>query len=244
MATEHTHWTELSEIYALDALDGAERLDFEAHLAAGCAICESYVRETRETLNSLHRSLQPMTPPVAVKSRVFEQIEKENVVPTGAARLKTPRRWQRITGTIAAGVVGLVLGATYYRAHYEPRHTLYSSVIDLLRDPATRDHTLYGAGPTPQAKGRFLWNESGEGHIFASELPAAPEGKMYAVWTIAQSSAPRYVGTIKTDAKGQGGLHIKFPRSDKPIETFAVTLEPLGTTTAPTGPIVLVSKLS
>ncbi len=119
-------------------------------------------------------------------------------------------------GTIAAGVAGIIISATYYSYRYEPRHTLYSSVIELLRDPATRDSPLYGAGPTPQAKGRFLWNESGEGHIFVSDLPAASEGKMYAVWTIAQQSAPRYVGTIKTDAAGKGGLHINTPRTDRP----------------------------
>jgi hypothetical protein len=37
-------------------------------------------------------------------------------------------------------------------------------------------------------------------------------------------------------------VHITAPPSDKPIETFAVTLEPVGTTAAPTGPMVLVSK--
>jgi len=67
---------------------------------------------------------------------------------------------------------------------------------------------------------------------------------MYAVWTIAQRSAPRYVGTINTDPKGQGGLHINSSPSDKPVETFDVTLEPHGTTAAPTGPMVLVSKQS
>ena len=117
-------------------------------------------------------------------------------------------------------------------------------MVNLLRDPSTRDLPLYGAGPTPDAAGRFLGNESGEGHIFVSHLPAAPEGKMYAVWTIAQGSTPRYVGTIKTDAKGQGGLHINASSSDHPVETFAVTLEPEGTIGAPTGPIVLVSKQS
>ena len=119
-----------------------------------------------------------------------------------------------------------------------------SSVIDLLRDPATRDSPLYRAGPTPRAKGRFLWNESGEGHIFVSDLPTAPEGKMYAVWTIAEQSAPRYVGTIQTDAAGKGGLHINAERSDRPVETFAVTVEPIGSTAAPTGPMVLISKSS
>jgi len=244
MAQAHDHWTERGEIYALGALDGAERQEFEAHLAEGCAICQADVRETREVLTVLHRGLKPMTPAPAVKDRLFEQIGHTHVVAIDTARANRTRSWRRLTGFLAAGIAGLVIGGTYYRLQYEPRHTVYSSVIELLRDPVTRDHTLYGTGPTPQAKGRFLWNESGEGHIFASNLPAAPQGKMYAVWTVAQNTAPRYVGTLKTDARGQGGLHINSTRDDKPIEVFAVTLEPEGTTAAPTGPMVLVSKLS
>jgi anti-sigma-K factor RskA len=77
-----------------------------------------------------------------------------------------------------------------------------------------------------------------------TNLPAAPAGKMYAVWTIAQSSSPLYVGTVTTDTSGQGGLHIKVKPLGRPLETVAVTLEPVGTTAAPTGPMVLVSKLS
>jgi hypothetical protein len=65
----------------------------------------------------------------------------------------------------------------------------------------------------------------GEGHICVTNLPAAPEGKMYVVRTIAQGSAPRYVGTIKTDAVGQGGLHLNTARTDYLVETFAVTLK-------------------
>jgi anti-sigma-K factor RskA len=244
MASEHEYWQEQSEIFALGALDGQELKDFEAHLASGCPICEAYLRETRETLNLLHRSLRPITPPPAAKNRILQQITGEKVVPITVAQSKQTRGWQRITGTIAACLIGVVLAGTYYHYRYEPRHTVYSSVIELLRDPATRDHTLYGTGPTPTAKGRFLWNESGEGHIFVSDLAAAPQGKMYAVWTIAQQSAPRYVGTVETNPKGQGGLHIKTAKSERPAEIFAVTLEPVGTTAAPTGPMVLVSKQS
>jgi hypothetical protein len=149
-----------------------------------------------------------------------------------------------MAGTIAAGIVGVALTATYYQLRYEPRHSLYSAVIELLRDPRTRDVPLSGAGPTPAALGRLLWNPSGEGHLFVANLPAAPEGKTYAVWTIAQQSAPRYVASISTDASGRGGVHINAPPIDKIIETFAVTLEPAGTTATPTGPMVLVSKQS
>jgi anti-sigma-K factor RskA len=242
MATAHEEWLERSEFYALGALDAQELKEFEGHLASGCPICETYVRETREALLLLHRSITPVTPSAAVKTRLFDHIASDKIVPLPTKPRTTGRRWQVITGTLAAGIVGAVLAGTLITKRYEPRHTVYTSVINLLRDPATRDLPLYGAGPTPKAAGRFLWNESGEGHIFVTNLPAAPEGKMYAVWTIAQRAAPRYVGTIQTDRTGQGGLHINVTRSDLPVETFAVTLEPVGTTAAPTGPMVLISK--
>ncbi len=244
MATDHEYWRGQSEIYALGALDGEELNEFQAHLAAGCPLCDATVHETGESLALLPASLEPLTPSPALRGRILERIDHEKAVPISAAKpIGSPRR-QRMIGTIAAGIIGVLLGGGYYYFRYEPRHTLYTSVINLLRDPSTRDYPLYGAGPTPTAKGRFLWNESGEGHIFVSNLPAPPEGKMYAVWTIAQSSAPRYVGAVTTDATGQGGLHITAPRGDKPVEVFAVTLEPAGTTVAPTGPMVLVSKQS
>ena len=242
MATAHEDWLKLGEIYALGALDEQQQKSFEAHLATGCAICEAYVRETREALLLLHRSITPMTPSASVKTRLFDHIASDKIVSLPAKLPPAWRRWRVITGTLAAGIVGAVLAGTLITKRYEPRHTVYTSVINLLRDPATRDFPLYGTGPTPKAAGRFLWNESGEGHIFVTNLPPAAEGKMYAVWTIAQSSSPRYVGTIKTDTSGQGGLHINTTRSDQPVETFAVPLEPVGTTAAPTGPMVLVSK--
>jgi len=242
MNGEHENWREQGEIYALGALDGQELREFEAHLATGCALCEASVREAREAVALLHRALPPMTPSASVKALLLEQIAAEKVVPLPTRERPARPRWRIMAGTVAAGIIGAVLAGVLITKRYEPRHSVYTAVIDLLRDPSTRDLPLYGTGPTPKAAGRFLWNESGEGHIFVNNLPAAPEGKMYAVWTIAQRAAPRYVGTIKTDATGQGGLHINVGRSDQPPETFAVTLEPDGSTAAPTGPMVLVSK--
>ncbi len=241
--TGHEHWIERSDIYALGALDGEELKNFEAHLASGCAICEAYVRETRQALLLLHRTIMPMTPSESVKARVLDEIGRDKLAPLSRTA-RSPRRWQVLTGALAAGIIGAVISGAFIIKRYEPRHTVYSSVINLLRDPATRDYPLYGAGPAKTARGRFLWNESGEGHIFVANLPAPPEDKIYAVWTIAEASAPQYVGAIKTDATGQGGLHINSIRGAKPVEVFAVTLEPEGTTAAPTGPMVLVSKQS
>jgi anti-sigma-K factor RskA len=245
MVTDHDTWLERGEIYAIGALDGQELREFEAHLASGCSICATSVRETRETLALLPRSLNTITPPPSAKTRILNQVTGQKVVvPLPPRPPPRTRRWPVITGTIAAGIVGAVLAGVLLNQRYEPRLAAYSAVVNLLQDPSTRVVALQGTGPTPAAAGRFLWNESGEGHILVTNLPAAPEGKMYAVWTIARRSPPRYVGAVKTDASGEGGLHIKVIRTDQPIETFAVTLEPAGTTTAPTGPMVLVSKAS
>jgi anti-sigma-K factor RskA len=242
MATAHEHWLERGEVYALGALDGEELKEFQAHLDADCAICAAYVRETRETLNLLHRSLRRVAPRPEVKSRITEHIYRAEIVSLAAPRRGQAPRWQRIVGTIAAGIIGIVLVGVFYQ--FRHREVINTAVVNLLRDPATRDLRLYGAGPTPQAQGRFLWNDTGEGHIFVTHLPSLPRGKTYAVWTISRNSAPCYVGAIDTDANGQGAAHIKSPTSAPPPETFAVSLENEGTTAAPAGPIVLISKQS
>ena len=77
MSTEHAHWLERGDIYALGALDGEELKDFQTHLATDCAMCAAYLRETRETLNLLHRSLRPMTPSTqSSKQRLLEKIRQ------------------------------------------------------------------------------------------------------------------------------------------------------------------------
>ena len=70
----HEEWLERAEIYGLSALDGDELTQFEAHLGAGCPVCERHVRETRESLAVLARSLPPLTPPQQVKARLLHQI--------------------------------------------------------------------------------------------------------------------------------------------------------------------------
>jgi anti-sigma-K factor RskA len=73
----HDDWLEKAEIYALGALDGDESTQFETHLAAGCPMCADRLRETRETLALLPRSLTPIAPPSGVRARLLAQIAGE-----------------------------------------------------------------------------------------------------------------------------------------------------------------------
>jgi hypothetical protein len=74
----HHEWLEWAEIYALGALDGEELRQFEAHLEAGCPECENRLRDTRETLTLLPRSLMSISPPAEPKIRVLAQIAATN----------------------------------------------------------------------------------------------------------------------------------------------------------------------
>ncbi len=114
----------------------------------------------------------------------------------------------------------------------------YQSIVELLRDPATRVVVLRGAGPSPEAHGRVVWHEAAGGHMVVAKLPPPPEGKTYEAWTIA-GSRPSPAGVFDVDASGHA-VH-RLPPTGGPVDVFAITLEPSGGTQAPTGPIVLAS---
>jgi anti-sigma-K factor RskA len=116
----------------------------------------------------------------------------------------------------------------------------YAAVIELLRDPGTRVVALRGAGPASEAGARLVWHETRGGHLFVTNLPPAPEGKAYELWTIT-GGTPRPAGVFQTDASGKGTHAVEAAAAGRPVDVFAVTVEPAAGVASPTGPIVLAS---
>ena len=105
----HDEWLARADVYALDALDGEELREFEAHLAAGCGPCEARLRETREALTLLPRSLAPATPPPQVKSRLLAEITPRVV--QRETRLGARWLWWGMgAGAVATAGLIIVLG--------------------------------------------------------------------------------------------------------------------------------------
>lgn len=255
----HDTYDALAASYALGALEGEELAEFERHLRGGCAQCAATLAESEETLAALARSAPPAVPPPQVREALLRRV-------TASARARTGRRapWLRwAVGTAAAVVAGAWFTGAWVAVRYEARLgqmaretfalrqrlekseaalrdelALYAGAVELLRDPATRVVTLRGAGPTPGAAGRLIWNEASGGHLFVAKLPPAPVGKTYELWTIS-GKTPRPAGLFTVDASGRGSH--RLAAADKPVDVFAVTLEPEGGMPAPTGPIVLAS---
>jgi anti-sigma-K factor RskA len=246
--------------YALGALDGAERVQFEEHLARGCATCTAAVREFRETLADVARATPPMIPPADVKAALMRQVAAAS--PGRVRRRWRSMRWAVVTAAAVVGVSAFVGGLVSSRyearigamaretaairtdlrrqeAELRDQLAISKTVIALLRDPATRVVTLRGLGPAPEASGRLVWHERTGGHLFVANLEPPPAGKAYELWTIS-GGQPRPAGVFTVDASGRASQPVAS--ASGPVDVFAVTLEPEAGVPAPTGPMVLASN--
>ncbi|RNI29109.1 anti-sigma factor [Rufibacter latericius] len=108
--------------------------------------------------------------------------------------------------------------------------SLYSeSLLGVLRHPRTQAVQLKGVTQHPEAQAIVFWNqETKEVYLDPARLPAAPSGKQYQLWALAQGK-PIDAGMVKTSDSTL--LRMK---SIEEAQAFAVTLEPEGGSVNPT----------
>jgi anti-sigma-K factor RskA len=264
---DHDTYTTLAAGYALGALDGEDRVLFEAHLAAGCEECLAALRDAEEALTALAREAPPALPPAAVKQALMARVAVDrarSAPPALATRPGRPRWFPWVAGAVAAGLAAFFTGM-FVAARYEAelgrvaRETgalrerlrqqeaalrvelaAASRVLELLRDPETRVVPLRGTAPAPEASGRLVWHAAAGGHLYVTNLAPLPADKTYELWTIS-GGTPRPAGLFAVDPRGAGALRVEPVPGGGPVDVFAVTVEPAGGVAAPTGPIVLAS---
>jgi anti-sigma-K factor RskA len=245
------------------ALDGDDLTRFEVHLAEGCEQCTTILLESREAFVRLARAQAPAVPPAEVKAELLARTAAD--APRPARRPARRASWVPwAAATAAAAVVSAMLTGGMVASRYEARMGQmaretaavrdrlqrdeaalraqvagYREAIELLRDPATRVVDLRGAGPSPEATGRMIWHDTTGGQLVVANLPPAPPGQAYELWTL-DGPAPRPAGVFKVDAAGRATYRVE--PTGGPATKFAVTLEPEAGVPAPTGPIMLASR--
>lgn len=137
----HEEWLEQAEIYALGALDGEELIQFEAHLASGCPTCENHLRETREALTLLARSLTPLAPSPAVKARLLEQITSETARPT-LVKPRSWRLWWRVGASALAAASLLIVWSAQLSRTRQDLQRVQGVVATLQADLEQREESL------------------------------------------------------------------------------------------------------
>jgi anti-sigma-K factor RskA len=262
----HEQWLELADVYAVGALDGRELAEFEAHLAT-CAECAQRIRETRDALTLMARSLPAAPPAPALRARVLAAVASEPapaprpvavpapVPPPAARRPSRTLWWAGWAGLAAAAALLLFVNAELRTARQELRAlqdrlaTLQTelsereSALRFLSDPNVRYVSLGGLKPTPEASAWLLWNPgTRQGLLLARGLPTPPAGHAYELWALA-GSQPVPAGVFSVDAGGRGLLRLPTLPEGQAFDAFAVTLEPAGGVPKPTGPMHLHGKV-
>ena len=253
---------ELAAVYALGALDGADRERFEALLRAGDREAVGALREFEETLAAAGQELRAPAPAhvkAALLSRIAAAPRAGQVVDIGRARepeRPARSRWTAVlAGAMAAGLAAIVVGLAVSAA-YQPRLAALArevralreevksqqAVVSLLRDPATQVVTLAGQAPSPEARARMIWNPSVGGLLMAEGLPAPPPGKAYQLWAISGNSPPVSGGVFTVPPTGSGTVAVPALPGVSRVDVFAVTLEPEGGLPAPSGAMYLAGK--
>ena len=111
------------------------------------------------------------------------------------------------------------------------------AVTSLVGHTDTHVAALRGLDTAARADGWIVWSPSKrEGFMVVHNLPMLPAGRQYRLWVLGESTwAP--AGAFEVDAIGHAVLTVPVKREHP--ERFAVTVEPVGPQSAPTGPTVM-----
>ena len=114
-------------------------------------------------------------------------------------------------------------------------------VIAIAIDPTVRSLTLAGQPLAPVGAGRALWTESGLMAFLATGLPPPPEGETYQLWFVTPEAAPVPAALVLPEAGGDATVTLQIPEGVTPA-AMAVTIEPAGGASQPTGDVYLLSE--
>lgn len=204
---EHAGIHELSAAYALHALDGDERREFEEHLRR-CPECRETVASFQETAAALAYGVQTPSPPPSLRARILEEARRErpDVVPL------RPRWVLPATASVAAVAACAAIGLG-----------IWTAVLNNRLEARPEAVALTGTN------GSLIVTATGEGTLLVEELEVAPPGKTYEAWVI-EGDTPFPAGTFR----GGGRVAFVLARLVPDGAVVAVTLERAGGVRKPT----------
>ena len=249
---------ELCALYVLGALEPQAAAELEARLRAGDPDVLGAVRAYHDVSALLPYALPPLAPHPHVRSQLMARVQNSlsdvraatsaNVSQGFLARLRRPLLWLP-----AAAAALLVLLFGWFVSDLRRQVTDLEVRIQQLRGVAA-DHerllallassrvkivTLAGTEQAPAAGARLLWDtQHAAWTMITHNLPPLPAGKAYQLWLLTPG-APIPSGTFHLDAERRGVIQAPLPTGRVDITGAAVSLEPEGGVSQPTGQIVL-----
>ena len=252
----------LSGCYAVDALNDAERADFERHLKH-CAICEAEVRGLRETAARLAMAAT-VEPPPAMEQRVLAATYKTRQLPPAASQ-RAPlasrdcrgrvARWligspasggrRSLVPRLAVGVAAVAvavaagLGVTQVVTQHQLDNARASgtAITRVVTAPDARTETMRSsAGGTVTVVVSAKYRAA---VVTSRGMPALTGSRVYQVWVMNGTGA-RSAGLLPHTGPANSVLASSVTPGDK----IGITVEPAGGTPKPTTTPVVTMPVS
>ncbi len=256
------------EAFALGALDEAERAEFEAHVASGCAECEKALAEARWLVAQLAYLAPESAPSQELKQRLLNRVRAEAATvqfPSGGKETATRIPWW-MWGAVAALVLLSVfswwntrqlhrqIAETNRRADevlrsreelLQQRDALQRQAA-ILMSPASLKIMLMPEGknmPTLEAR----WHEKLGLCVIGHQVPMPAKNHVLQLWLIPKDPKAKPMPSITFWPEQNGKLaevvmHPPEPMDD--VKAIAVTEEPMGGSEQPTSTPMWVGAVS
>jgi len=230
------------ELYALGVLEEPELSELHEHLGRNCEVCAPAVRRAAVRVSMFADMAAVVEPPQNLRGRVLASV---GIVP------QFRWNWMQTWATVVAAVVLGLLWAGHLRrerirdiAFHDAMEQVKQSeeVLALLSAPDTIVRVSQeGAAQPPQ--GKVFLNPKRGVLLIASNLPPAPEGKIYEMWVIPAGGKPVPAGLFQSESNGTAVHLQQGPVDVASTGAVAVTLEPAGGAPQPTSQPLIVAPL-
>jgi anti-sigma-K factor RskA len=256
---------ELIPEYAFGLTDAEQTRFVEANLA-NCADAAAELADFQRLQAEMRADVAQIEPPLSLESKLMAAIAEPLPQPTARTvplpePVVLPRRRSIPVGWLVAAAAIIVLLVTngYWLTRVNDLNTVNQKQAELIAQTTTvgdnpafvltstsglRWVRLPPAEENADTSAFLMWNaESKIGLLYAHGFPKLAVGKKYQLW-LTRGETRNSVGTFTVDEEGKGAFLFK---SETPIDEFTwarITDEPADGSVQPTGPIVVIGKLS
>lgn len=234
---------DLAPLYAVDALEPAERTGFERHLDT-CPRCRAEVAEYAEVGASL-AAATAVEPPPELRSAVLSAVHNTPQLPVPAVASLQDRRRRRGRTLLAAAaaavlIPGIALGGWGLGVQWEQRQQEQAAANEqsrenrLLSAPDLTTRTLDING-TPATV--VVSQEEDAALFVAGQLPDPGEGREYQLWLL-EGETP--IPNVRFEG---GDVRVWLSGDVQAAGAVAMTVEPAGGSETPTFPLLAATEI-
>ncbi|HXP36858.1 MAG TPA: anti-sigma factor [Solirubrobacteraceae bacterium] len=224
--------------YALGALEQDELAPYREHLE-DCAQCRAEVAELQGVVDELPKSVPAASAPAALRGRILANVRAEAVLLNAAGHTadepsKSSRPWYRrndfMLGAGAAAAAGLA--------------ALIAVLIAVGSSSHGRVTVIPGKGiGVARTAEVSLKRDNGRAELVVAHMPPPALGRIYEVWLVHKTGAPRPTNSLFSVTSGGSG-EVDVPNSLHGVKEVLVTSEPAGGSLHPTRPPVIAVALT